>query len=546
MNGKTIFITITLASVLSATVFAGAEETNVLKNGGLQLTIPEDIRELIVTETPEDSEDHVLFSANEKKSVEVAEARGEDPSGAGFLFDIARLSEDEFHKDLCQYMTGEDVFAVDEGHNYYVMFHPTDVRVLRENQEDYQHLEDWKKVCNWAYDTMITDFINENEGLEAVHYDNSDVAMYLARAAFMEDADYTISSLEFGPLEPAGVDGVPYFETLVKNTEIDYVNDESIHPEGEYIVLNFPEDEVRFDFFIGDEYKNYVREVTTFSESLYEFQFTDDSVKASDVMNEWYHEIAAANEKTSAEDISGQSAELRLEDGIFTISIPDNGNKDNGFWWEAYTGDKGDASLVDLLTQTTDEEGYAYIGSFKAIEGNGDGEDYVRLVYTNGKYVDQYDDYNLVVENGTIVENNGGMHCYPTPASDLATVLEGTWEEIQYQTTLMEISLSDDNGLNIVISDGSGKDGTASYYTMTAYYDAIKEALVYFNGTSHTAAVTDNESDTAETEEEGTESGRIIIGTSVEAESPDDTVPELIWIKDAAPDDSDQLHFAKM
>ena len=67
---------------------------------------------------------------------------------------------------------------------------------------------------------------------------------------------------------------------------------------------------------------------------------------------------------------------------VLTIRL-DGGPQKDGFYWEYYTGDKGDATFVELITQANDD-GCAYAGSFKAIEDAGDAEDYIRLVYTNG------------------------------------------------------------------------------------------------------------------------------------------------------------------
>ena len=66
---------------------------------------------------------------------------------------------------------------------------------------------------------------------------------------------------------------------------------------------------------------------------------------------------------------------------------------------------------------------------------------------------------------------------------------------------MLDISLGKNGGLDMVMSDGSGKDGKTSFYTMTAYFDAVKKALVYNNGTSHEdVAITDGSQEQTESD----------------------------------------------
>lgn len=208
------------------------------------------------------------------------------------------------------------------------------------------------------------------------------------------------------------------------------------------------------------------------------------------------------------ECVPDNTVTTELEDGVLTIRIEESNEKeqDPDFWWETYTGDKGDASFVELITQSTDEEGYAYAGSFRAID---DGEDTIRLVHTNGHYTKEYLDFDVVTENGEIKETTGGGQAFETKAEDLAPILEGVWDEMD-GTNVLEISEAPDGGLRFVVSNGSGRDGMATFYTMTAYYDAVEDALVYWDGTEETATIEaegEIETDQAETESAGEGTG---------------------------------------
>lgn len=214
--------------------------------------------------------------------------------------------------------------------------------------------------------------------------------------------------------------------------------------------------------------------------------------------------MEAVSEET--EMAAGTKVTTEMEDGVLTIRIEETEEvQDPDFWWEFYTGDKGDASCVELLTQSTDD-GCAYAGSFRAID---DGDDVIRLIHTNGHYVREYMDFNVTASDGKIGEITGGGQGYGSTAETLAPFLEGVWEEFDGAGRFMEIALTEEGGLSFVISDGSGRDGETTFYTMTAYYDAVKEALVYWDGEEKTAQIETEDSaqpaeEEAQSEGEGT------------------------------------------
>ena len=78
-------------------------------------------------------------------------------------------------------------------------------------------------------------------------------------------------------------------------------------------------------------------------------------------------ETEAVTESAAEEPARVWDSSSRLEDGIFTVYIQSSADDKDGWYWTVYTGDKGDASFYDLLTQSTMEEGYAYVGSFMGL-----------------------------------------------------------------------------------------------------------------------------------------------------------------------------------
>ena len=63
-----------------------------------------------------------------------------------------------------------------------------------------------------------------------------------------------------------------------------------------------PDEGVRYDFFIGEAEKNLVRRVyddTSIDPLLYKATFADGTTKITEVMQDWYNALAAANGKTA-------------------------------------------------------------------------------------------------------------------------------------------------------------------------------------------------------------------------------------------------------
>lgn len=214
-----------------------------------------------------------------------------------------------------------------------------------------------------------------------------------------------------------------------------------------------------------------------------------------------------------------------IENGIMTIRI-DSEEKDNDYSWQYEPAENEEASPLELITDST-QDGHAYVGSFRAADGCEDTEDTIRLIHTDGFCTDQYMDFDVRIEDGMIAENTGGSHALPVPAEDLARALEGTWQEKLEGITMLSIAPRTGSGLEMVMSDGSGRDGKTSFYTMTAHYDAIKEALVYNNGTLHEdAAITDGSGEQTESDAaQGSGAGMLELVLSQDGES----VTEIDW-----------------
>lgn len=305
------------AAETAATAMTNAAETaealTMIKNGDMVLPVPDEYLELLNIETPENDEEGILFKVYEKASVEAAAANGITEEGPGWLFDIGVISEEALKEALCEDMSGRTAFARAEDGSCYVFYHPTDVRLERaSNEEMDEAMPQWGALNEWGA-AVQDEFVRCNGGLISEKHSNTSLDMYLARIAYKNDVEYTLSTLEYGHLKPGDVDPLPYAGQLINGVTFEYAEDEET-PDGEYVVLTIPEDNVRYDFFYLEGKQNYVEEVRTFEgegedeeyKTLYRGVFADEQTSATvnEIMDAWY---GALEEQMIPADDAGES-----------------------------------------------------------------------------------------------------------------------------------------------------------------------------------------------------------------------------------------------
>lgn len=272
------------------------EAGQLYENDGLKLMIPLEYDELLITETPQDDRGARLFSVSEKASVEAAKATGMDYEGAGWLFSIERIDEATLRDLLCNTdLSGTEVFARDDLGRYYLYRHPTDVRYVREDNDSMAADQGtWTALNEWAWNNVRETFLRENPELIAETRGSTSLELSLARIAYKSGTHYSISTTEFGPIEPVSgtFDAALWMEKLMTNVHYELI-DLSQAPDGEYVVLSLPEENLRFDFFRAEGKENLIREVHGDEEiALYQASFADGT-KASAVMQDWYDALVA-------------------------------------------------------------------------------------------------------------------------------------------------------------------------------------------------------------------------------------------------------------
>jgi len=217
------------------------------ESGGLRLRVPEEYAGLVTVATGEDP----LFSVSEIASQEAAKSRDPDNwEGAGWLFSISRISEDELHKMLCRDMSGQRVIAQDGSGMYYLAESPTDVRLERSGPFTQEDTDQWTALTEWT-GRAINAFAAEN-GLTACSYGNSELDILLARIAWDGDTDYSLTGLAHGTVSGRGGISRSFAEQLLTASGGFVYTERTEAPEGESLTLNFPGDGMYFRFFFGE------------------------------------------------------------------------------------------------------------------------------------------------------------------------------------------------------------------------------------------------------------------------------------------------------
>ena len=266
-------------SLAPASVQYAPQMWGIYENGGLTLEVQPEYNALITVKTPVNDMNGILFEVSETASLEVG---GFD--GAGWLFSIGKVSVEKLHEMLCYEMSGSRVIARDGNGGYYMLYHPTDVRYVRADTEEMiRDQAQWSMLCEWA--GTVSDSFVEKNGLEPASFGNSEIDMAVARAAWMGSTAATLSTTEYGPVEIRGADGTPYAEFVLQSGF--YEVDPGQTPDGEYVVLNFPEENLRLDFFRAPG--SFVRIVSDDRETLYQAMIYDESVSIAEAMQGWYY-----------------------------------------------------------------------------------------------------------------------------------------------------------------------------------------------------------------------------------------------------------------
>ncbi len=299
---------ITVAALAAAMAAFGAsgvmaETVDKVDVEGITFEVPDDIRDLL-TVTTEGLDENTLVQVQETASIEADKAADRGVELPGWVFSIVRVPEDEWKEFRSDMVDGMDVFAKADDF-YYVFAHPTDVRFVRESNEEMEKgRELWTNLNEWAAEEVTQEILKNNSELEPKQYSCTELDTFLGMIAYQDYTDYEVKTLEYPELDASKLKGTEYAEKLAE--EVFYTAiDEVENADGESIVLNFPEYDVRFEFLLGEDLQNIVREVITSEEGedlyYYEAACEDSDETATGIMHEWVEAIAEASGETETE-----------------------------------------------------------------------------------------------------------------------------------------------------------------------------------------------------------------------------------------------------
>lgn len=268
---------------------------HIYRHAGLRLRIPQNYTALLLTKTGSGQQ---LFSVTEKASLTAAQKEGLTDSGAGWLFAIGKVSAPELQAMLCADMSGRRLFAQDEAGQYYIFYHPTDVRYMRETPASMQQDQEiWSQLCTWAWNDVPQQFIEDNK-LIALTADNSAVGIYLAQLLYKPGTTYTLTPQGKKSLAGNKQQAASFINMLLYGNSFVMVPEMNKIRQG-CITLTLPEQQVCLDFFqsAGDTYVLERRPGA--ASNLYKAIPVEEHAAALTVMQDWYTCLTAAPSSAS-------------------------------------------------------------------------------------------------------------------------------------------------------------------------------------------------------------------------------------------------------
>lgn len=260
------------------------------RQDGLCLRIPRNYDSLLVTKV---GTCPMLFSVTERASLEAAKKEYPEYEGAGWLFALGKVSTQELHKMLCEDMTGRKLFAQDRTGNYYIFYHPTDVRYMRETPEAMQKDQElWSKLCHWAWNDVPKQFIADND-LLSISADNSSIGIYLARILYKRGTNYTVS--KSGKTLTGDVDEATSFINMLLYGNSFEMVPKKHSPKGESITLTVPGENVALVFFQSEGITYVLERRSGLEDTLYKSVPIEEHAEALSVMQDWYATLANTN-----------------------------------------------------------------------------------------------------------------------------------------------------------------------------------------------------------------------------------------------------------
>jgi len=308
----------------------------------------------------------------------------------------------------------------------------------------------------------------------------TDIEQSLLKIRNNEEKEYTLSTLEVGTLSTDAVDGAKYAAQLLDHVRFEQT-DVSQWPDGEYVVLNFPKENLYYMFFYGND--TMVGQEKDGKNTLYRATPDQTGMSALKIMEQWVDAMAAVfpprNEQSLDADTVGEFVDgsyyfrLKIREGDAGQWVADDLSQDN--------------SVVRLGGTKMANDG-VYEVRYDPVA---DGEMNVAVRHFVEGVCDEVHDFILRVKDGKITENVGGSYTASPDDSDLDPVLSGEWAEVNTQFTQMTVTRNEGRGWNVEIV--SPLTHGAYVFKANIAYDCDLDGFVYSDGTFYNVPISDEE-----------------------------------------------------
>ena len=188
--------------------------------------------------------------------------------------------------------------------------------------------------------------------------------------------------------------------------------------------------------------------------------------------------IPADTDPSDALTITGS-----IEDGSYILRFPIQEN-DFGEWIAEDISESGPVVKLDYSRLEN--------GTFEArFNPAADGKAVVAVKHMNGVACDRIYTFDLLVEDGKILEVTGGSFTASPSDTELFVYFSGEWREQDTQFTVMTLSADDESVLTAEIV--SPLTHGAYLFRMTLRYDCMMDAFVYNDSAAYELPITDSE-----------------------------------------------------
>ena len=282
---------------------AGAADERLYQNGGVVLSLPEAVADLLLVEVPEltGEREEVLFRVYELETVEAAKQLYPDTdTNYGLLLSIMRMDEGTAGKSLKHSLTTRSMLARDEAGYYYMMNRGSAEKSMLTAPETTDMDARWERrklVSNWVRE--LREHIRWNVPVRTQYPAYSFVvSSWFARVLYGNGRGYHISCGEDGPYSLYESEERTDFAARLTWEAVSQSSHDYAIPQGEPIIMTDPARDRAMCFWAGSDVAILYSDVGALDSVRYYYRIRlldSPEEKVGDLMNAWLEATKAAS-----------------------------------------------------------------------------------------------------------------------------------------------------------------------------------------------------------------------------------------------------------